>query len=82
MKFILFIFLIAIFGQANGQQTSDQNQNAKTKEELQKLWNATQDAAVKKDRKSLENLYADEFLFIHATSQQRICSPPPSVTLD
>jgi len=70
MKFILFIFLIGIIGRVNGQQTNDQNQKAKTKEELQKLWNDMQDAGVKKDRKALESFYADEFVFIHSSGQE------------
>ncbi|HEV8428829.1 MAG TPA: DUF4440 domain-containing protein [Pyrinomonadaceae bacterium] len=39
--------------------------NAKTKEELQKLFTDLNEAIVKKDRATLERIYADEFQFVH-----------------
>src|SRR4030095_1092382 len=68
MKFVLLIFICSIFNATFAQQTNVQNQKAK--EELQKLWNDMQDAAVKKDRKTLESFFADEFLFIHSSGQE------------
>ena len=64
---ILFLFANAIvFCQQNAQQ----EKTNKVKEELKQLWTLSQDAAIKKDRKTLENIYADEFLFIHAMGQE------------
>jgi hypothetical protein len=70
MRSILFIALLLVYFMANGQQKNAQNLMATTKEELQKLWNDMQEAAVKKDRKTLEGFYADEFVFIHANGQE------------
>jgi hypothetical protein len=70
MRFFLFILLLCSLAEARTQQTNHQTQIAKTKEELQKFWNDLQDAAAKKERKALETLYADEFVFIHANGQE------------
>lgn len=51
-------------------QPSQDAARTKAKEELQKLWNDMQDAAVKKDRKALESFFADEFVFIHSSGQE------------
>lgn len=52
------------------QPAPDPARTTKAKEELQKLWNDMQDAAVKKDRKALESFFADEFVFIHSSGQE------------
>jgi hypothetical protein len=50
---------------ASAQATNDANQQAKVKEELQKLFADLNQAITKKDRATLERVYADEFQFIH-----------------
>jgi hypothetical protein len=50
---------------ALGQATGEQNKEVKVKEELQKLFADLNEAITKKDRATLERIYADEFQFIH-----------------
>lgn len=70
MKLPLFIFFLLIVSTSFSQQSANQEKTAKVREELKQLWNLSQDAAVKKDRKTLESIYADEFLFVHAMGQE------------
>ena len=70
MRILLLIPAFLAASLAYSQQPADQTKIAKVKEELQKLWTGIQDASVKKDRKALENYYADEFLFIHSHGQE------------
>ncbi|HEV8284331.1 MAG TPA: DUF4440 domain-containing protein [Chitinophagaceae bacterium] len=67
MRILIFILAFLTVSFAYSQQKTDQKKVVKVKEELEKLWNDMQDAAAKKDRKALENFYADEFVLIHST---------------
>jgi len=69
MRFSFFILCVLLNTLAYSQPSTDPNR-AKVKDELEKLWNSMQDAAVKKDRKALESFYAEEFLFIHSSGQE------------
>lgn len=60
---IVFAILLSLTTVANAQAHDDRN--SKLKEELQKLFADLNNAIVKKDRASLERIYADEFLFVH-----------------
>ena len=57
---IVFLLITPAFVQAQ----SHENKDAKTKEEIQKLFSDLNEAMTKKDRPRLEQLYADEFQFI------------------
>jgi len=70
MRINFFIFFILSNILTYSQSALDPNKTANTKQELEKLWINMQDASVKKDRKSLESFYADEFLFIHSSGQE------------
>jgi hypothetical protein len=70
MKFCYCILLLLTATTSFCQTATDQSKIAKVKEELQKLWTEIQDAAVKKDRNTLERIYAPEFIFIHSTGQE------------
>src|SRR5688500_8306402 len=51
-----------------GQTTTTAAKNDSSIEaELQSLHRGIRDAVVRRDRAALENIYADEFLFIHST---------------
>ena len=61
MNVILLVLLATpVFSQAH----ADQAKEDKTKEEIQKLFRALNEAIIKKDRAGLEKIYADEFQFI------------------
>jgi hypothetical protein len=66
MKPLFFSFLV-LFGFTC--RTFAQNNMDSVKEELKKLWAVAQTAAQKKDRQTLERVYADEFLFIHSSGE-------------
>ena len=70
MRILLFILVFLAASFAYSQQPASHATIAKVREELQKLWADLQDASVKKDRKMLENYYADEFIFIHSHGQE------------
>ncbi len=70
MRISFFSFFVLLNTLAYSQSTTTSNSTSNVKNELEKLWNNMQDAAVKKDRKALEHFYADEFLFIHSTGQE------------
>src|SRR4029078_5140591 len=64
--FFAFIFFISVYGHA---QLSTSTNIDSVKEELKKLWIKAQDAGLKKDRKTLEAVYGDEFIFIHSSGE-------------
>jgi hypothetical protein len=70
MRISFFTFLIFMSSLVRSQPPTEAGKIARVKEEIQKLWNDMQDASVKKDRKALENFYADEFVFIHSSGQE------------
>ena len=64
MRILIAVAIVLLLtGVALPQAHGDQN--AKTKEELQKLFADLNEAIAKKDRAALERIYADEFQFIH-----------------
>jgi len=70
MRISFIIFFVLLNAILYSQSAIDANKTTNVKQELEKLWNNMQDASLKKDRKTLERLYADEFLFIHSSGQE------------
>jgi len=63
-KFMNLVIVFLLITPAVALAQSHQNQQDKTKEEIQKLFSDLNDAITKRDRARLEQLYADEFQFI------------------
>ena len=70
MRVLLFLIVFSVALTSYGQPATKEDETIQVKEELKKFWKDLQDAAVKKDRKALEGLYADEFIFIHSSGQE------------
>lgn len=62
------ILLVAVALAASLHSTTAAQQAADVKAELQQLFDELQAALSQRDRAALERLYADEFLFVHATT--------------
>lgn len=65
MRTLGVIGVILLVATVAFSQTAAAQNQAKVKEELQKLIADLNDAIVKKDRATLERIYADEFQFVH-----------------
>jgi len=64
MRTLLAIAIVLLLTSV-AQPQAHGDPNAKTKEELQKLFTDLNQAIAKKDRAALERIYADEFQFVH-----------------
>jgi hypothetical protein len=66
LLFLVCTFFTAFHGYT---QVAASNSVDSVRQELKKLWVEAQDAALKKDRKALERIYGDEFIFIHSSGE-------------
>lgn len=64
LVFIGFILLLSSF--VLGQTSAEAYKNAQVKAELRKLFIELNQALEKRDRRTLEKIYADEFVWVHA----------------
>jgi hypothetical protein len=67
MRFFFTIISVFLFAfPALGQTSSEANKNSQAKEELRKLFVELNEAFQKRDRKALERIYAEEFIWVHS----------------
>lgn len=68
MRVLVFIVAILLLtASVLGQTSAEADKNARTKEELRKLFTELNAAFEKRDRRALEKIYADEFVWVHAS---------------
>ena len=59
------VSVLLVTALAFGQTSAEANKNAQITEELRKLFVELNEAFQKRDRKALERIYADEFIWVH-----------------